>query len=193
LKTIRLNRCPVVVTEKLLDEKIAQRWQIDRVRCEASAQKLLGVSTLAAKLRDVFVAAERKPITDPEQMLYSGGFFSDADRATMTQVRKAKPKELVTQNFVFEDKRLPEILLRYRARNFPETLSSDERADWIEFCRARLTDRSYGASIVLDEFRARLSELSTQTDLSEKQRQVLHELAIYAEAVPSAFERAASF
>jgi len=193
LKTIRLNRCPVVVTEKLLDEKIAQRWQIDRVRCEASAQKLLGVSTLAAKLRDVFVAAERKPITDPEQMLYSGGFFSDADRATMTQMRKAKPKELATQNFVFEDKRLPEILLRYRARNFPETLSSDERADWIEFCRARLTDRSYGASIVLDEFRARLTELSAQTDLNEKQRRVLHELAIYAEAVPSAFERASSY
>src|SRR5262249_39128780 len=69
LKTIRLNRCPVVATEKLLDAALAERLQIDRAACERTAQRLLAASALPAKLRDVFVAPERIAITDPEQML----------------------------------------------------------------------------------------------------------------------------
>ena len=188
LKTIRLNRCPVVVTEKLLDDALAQRLLIDRARCELAVKKLIAVETLAAKLREVFVAPERAPLTDPEQMLYSGGFFGDADRATMARIRKTKPSDFAKQTFVFEDKRLPEIFFRYRARNFPETLSSDELDDWREFCRARLTDRSYGASVVLDEFRLRLAELNAQTDLNEKRRAVLAQLSAYAASCSSSVE-----
>lgn len=183
LKTIRANRCPVVATEKLLDANIAQRWQIDRARCEANAQKLMNAAKLSEKLCDVFVTPERAAITDPEQMLYSGGFFSNADRATMNRVRAASGKQLAAQTFVFEDKRLPEILFRYRARNFPETLSADEQADWKEFCALRLTDKSAGASIVLDEFRRELQRLREQPDLADKQKVILRDLELYADAV----------
>ncbi len=183
LKTIRTNRCPVVVTEKLLDDKVAQRWHIDRARCEESARKLLKTEMLAEKLREVFVAPERTPITDPEQMLYSGGFFSNADRATMNRVRSASGKQLAAQTFVFEDTRLPELLFRYRARNFPETLSADEQADWKEFCTLRLTDKSAGASIVLDAFRAELHCLGEQPDLDDKKKSILGELSRYADTL----------
>ena len=188
LKTIRTNRCPVVVTEKLLDDTIAQRSQIDRARCAAAAQKLLRATALAEKLREVFTAPERTPLSlknggDPEQMLYSGGFFSNADRATMNRVRNATGKQLASQVFIFEDKRLPEMLFRYRARNFPETLSADERADWKEFCELRLTNTCAGASIVLDQFRVELQRLGAQSDLSDSKRQVLKQLAHYAQAI----------
>lgn len=185
LKTIRSNRCPVVATEKLLDEAVAQRWQIDRARCEASAKKLAGAVGLAEKLHEVFTAPQREPLTDPEQMLYSGGFFSNADRATMNRVRAASAKQLATQSFVFEDKRLPEMLFRYRARNFFETLSADEQADWQEFCVLRLTDRSAGASIVLAEYRDELRRLQAQPDLDESKRVILRELSLYADAIES--------
>ncbi|MDB6061677.1 MAG: exodeoxyribonuclease [Verrucomicrobiaceae bacterium] len=187
LKTIRLNRCPVVATDKLLDEKIAQRLLIDRSVCERNMQRLLSNTTLSAKLRDVFVAPERIALTDPEQMLYSGGFFSNADRATMTQVRKASGKQLATQNFVFEDKRLPEILFRYRARNFPATLNEDERAQWQEFCLSRLTDASAGASVVLDNFRAQIAALSAAAPDDTRRTIILQNLAAYADtAIASA-------
>lgn len=185
LKTIRANRCPVVATEKLLDEKIAERLKIDRAYCEATAQKLLKATALAEKLCEVFVAPERTPITDPEQMLYSGGFFGNADRATMNQVRKATAKQLAAQTFIFEDARLPELLFRYRARNFPETLNTDEQADWKEFCALRLTDKSAGASIVLDEFHAELRRLGEGLDLDGKRKNILHDLAQYADAIAS--------
>lgn len=187
LKTIRTNRCPVVVIDKLLDETIAQRLQIDRARCERAAQILLQATGLAEKLRSVFTAPQREALSiknggDPEQMLYSGGFFSDADRATMAQVRKASAKQLASQPFVFEDERLLEMLFRYRARNFPETLSADERDDWAEFCRLRLTNSFAGASIVLDEFRRQLQELGDRSDLIDSQRDVLRQLSQYADA-----------
>jgi exodeoxyribonuclease I len=183
LKTIRLNRCPVVATEKLLDEKIATRLQIDRAVCERNAQRLLADKSLPAKLRDVFVALERTAITDPEQMLYSGGFFSDADRTTMTQVRKASGKQLATQTFVFEDKRLPEILFRYRARNFPQTLTADEREQWREFCVQRLTDSSAGAGMVLDTYRAQLEVLQAAAPDDARRQKILQQLSAYADVL----------
>jgi exodeoxyribonuclease-1 len=183
LKTIRLNRCPVVATEKLLDEKIATRLQIDRAECERNAQRLLADKSLPAKLRDVFVAPERIAITDPEQMLYSGGFFSDADRATMTQVRKASGKQLAVQTFVFEDKRLPEILFRYRARNFPQTLTGDEQEQWREFCVQRLTDPVAGAGIVVDVYRERLAALQAESPNDGKRSALLQQLSAHADAL----------
>ncbi|HET8711436.1 MAG TPA: exodeoxyribonuclease I, partial [Spongiibacteraceae bacterium] len=147
------------------------------------AQKLLRAKNLAEKLCDVFVAPERTAITDPEQMLYSGGFFSNADRATMNRVRAASARQLAAQTFVFEDKRLPEMLFRYRARNFPETLSGDEQAQWAEFCALRLRDRSAGASIVFDEFYAELQRLGEQPALDARKENILRDLANYADEV----------
>ncbi len=185
LKTIRANRCPVVATEKLLDEAIAQRLQIDRAVCERNHKKLLADKTLAAKLRDVFVTPERVAIVDPEQMLYSGGFFNDADRNTMLQVRKADGSALAKQTFIFEDKRLPELLLRYRGRNFPATLSSDERVDWQQFCYRRLTDPSAGASIVLDAYRQQLSTLAAAAPHDVARQELLSQLSLYADGLLS--------
>jgi exodeoxyribonuclease-1 len=51
------------------------------------------------------------------------------------------------------------MLFRYRARNYPETLSSDEQLRWNELCKNRLTGRQAGAGITLDAFFARLQEL----------------------------------
>lgn len=191
LKTVRANRCPVVATEKLLDAAVAERLQIDRALCERHHQRLLAEKTLGAKLRDVFVAPERTPIDDPEQMLYSGGFFSDADRATMQQVVQADGATLARQTFIFADARLPEMLWRYRARNFPQTLSSDEREDWREFCRRRLTDPAAGAGIVLDDYRKRLAELNALPQ-TEQKKALLQQLAAYADELLAGFAVVAS-
>jgi exodeoxyribonuclease-1 len=51
------------------------------------------------------------------------------------------------------------MLFRYRARNYPETLSVDEQLRWKEFCKNQFTGRQAGASITLDAYFARLQEL----------------------------------
>ncbi|HSB98142.1 MAG TPA: exodeoxyribonuclease I [Spongiibacteraceae bacterium] len=182
LKTIHINKSPVVTTVKMVDTVIAQRIQVDLAKCEEHRRQLLAAKDLAGKLRDVFTSAEYRVSNDPEQMLYSGGFFSDADRATMLQVRKAEGDTLARQTFIFEDKRLPELLWRYRARNFPQTLSNEERQEWAQFCARRLTDPAAGAGIVLDDYRRRLTELNTAAE-SEQQKLLLTHLADYAETL----------
>jgi exodeoxyribonuclease-1 len=151
-------------------------------KCEEHRRQLLAVKDLAGKLRDVFVAPERAAITDPDQMLYSGGFFSDADRATMLQVRKTGGDALAQQTFIFEDRRLPELLWRYRARNFPQTLSGDEREEWAQFCYRRLTDPTAGAGMVLEDYRRRLTELNATTQAAQ-QKTLLTQLAEYADSL----------
>ncbi len=180
LKTIHINRCPVVVTAKMVDERVAALMQIDPVRCEQRRQQLLAASNLAAKLRDVLAEPPRAPIADPEQALYSGGFLGDADRALMVKLRAALPQRLAEFADRFRDARLAEILFRYRARNFPELLGADEQAQWRDFCRARLTDPAFGAGIIIDDYR-RLLDQREEEGGDEKRRVLLRQLRDYAE------------
>ena len=57
-------------------------------------------------------------------MLYSGDFFTDHDRRLMERVHAAHRKNWAG-NWPFKDPRLPEMLFRYRARNYPESLSEE--------------------------------------------------------------------
>ncbi len=180
LKTIHTNRCPVVVTAKMVDERVAALMQIDLARCEQHRQQLLAASALATKLRDVLAEPQRTPIIDPEQALYSGGFLGDADRALMTKLRAAAPERLPEFADRFRDARLPELLFRYRTRNFPELLSAGEQAQWRDFCRARLTDPSFGAGIVIDDYRRLLDEREMEGG-DEKRQALLRQLRDYGD------------
>jgi exodeoxyribonuclease-1 len=53
---------------------------------------------------------------------------------------------------MFDDPRLPELLFRYRARNFPETLTGEERQRWYGFCQQRLSEPQWGAPNTLGDF-----------------------------------------
>ncbi len=159
IKNIRVNRCPVVLTPRLLDAETAERLNIDIARNLEHAKALRRVSGLSEKLQQVFAHRNFQEITDPDRMLYSGGFFSEADKRTMGRVRVAGATQLGEENFVFEDKRLPELLFRYRARNYPESLSPEERAQWEEFRFQYLTDPTAGASLTLEVYQERIRQM----------------------------------
>lgn len=139
LKTIHLNRCPIVATQKLLDDKVAERVNLDLAACEKHAHAYAKQHDWLAKLNAVFDTPFENEQHDPEAQLYSGGFLSKSDRDHCNAVRAASAQQLAKQTFSFDDKRLPELLFRYRARNFPASLNAQERAQWHEHCRWRLT------------------------------------------------------
>ncbi|MBT8429024.1 MAG: exodeoxyribonuclease I, partial [Gammaproteobacteria bacterium] len=76
----------------------------------------------------------------------------------------------------FDAPKLEELLFRYRARNWPETLKREERLRWEEFRRERLTEAGAGANIVLDDYRKQLSRLVVDTSLTPAQRAVVDAL-----------------
>ncbi len=181
LKTVRLNRCPVLLTPKLLDSKAAARLGIDGSVCREHLAALRGAADLGAKVEAVFADREYAPITDPDRMLYSGGFFSDGDRRLMDRVRESEPAQLGEQTFPFEDKRLPEMLFRYRARNYPDTLSSDEQAQWEEYRFQHLTDPAAGGSICLEKYHQEIEQRLQDGALSQRDRDLLLQLQQYGD------------
>jgi len=142
LKVLSRNRCPIVVSPAVLPVGNAAAFGIDRKACGANWEYLTGNPQLMRRFCNLFGKDSfgKPEEADPDYQLYGGGFFSDSDRAHMETLRQTAPGELGRYDFPFRDRRLPEMLFRYRARNYPDTLSAEETERWREFRRARLTD-----------------------------------------------------
>ena len=175
LKTVHVNRAPVVVPMNTLTAAAREAWQLDPAREERHVAVLTQAPGLADKLAEVFAESPFEPSEDPDQNLY-GGFLSDADRRRCDAVRAMRPEALATAHLDFEDSRLPELLFRYRARNWPETLDREERVRWETFRRRRLTDPAAGASITLGDYRRELSRLAVDAGLAAAKRAVVDAL-----------------
>ena len=155
----------MLVTAKMADPATAERLGISGDLCRAHLAALREHREhdgrgFTAKLQAIYAGREYTQITDPDRMLYSGGFFSDHDKQVMDKVRASSADELAHNSYSFEDKRLPEMLFRYRARNFPDSLSPEEHAQWEEFRFLRLTEPDAGASICMEEFHALIEQLT---------------------------------
>lgn len=187
LKTIHLNKCPVLATPKLLDEAAAERLGIDVQSCFSHWKQIVNergeVGELATRVAQVFADREFAAITDPDRMLYSGGFASPHDKAVFEELRRADGPSLASQNFVFEDSRYSELLFRYRARNFPQHLNEQEQQQWREYCQQKVTDPNSDAGIDLAAYQARIDELLEAGDLSDAQQDVLYQLLDWGDAL----------
>ncbi len=180
LKTVHINKCPVLAPVSVLKQGDQQRLNIDIAMCYANIDKIKATQGLAGKIAAVF--SENKftdtgQETDPDLAIYSGGFFSDSDKQKMAQIRNTPRDQLVNIKPNFTDKRLAEMLFRYRARNYPELLSSHEILRWNEFCANRITGNQKGGGITLAEYFSQLSRLRDETSGNES---FLKELEDYA-------------
>ncbi len=156
LKTVHINRCPALAPVSVLTPDVIARHKLDMDAVYRHRQELLAESGLAERLRRVFDDSKREAATDPDAMLYSGGFFDDHDRRLMVKVRQLQPAQLATTVFPFHDARLPELLFRYRARNYPETLNANEQGKWSAYCRGRLLGEIPGAGLSHADFATQL-------------------------------------
>ena len=175
VKELQYNRCPAVAPLGVLEQ--GDGWQkisLDLKTVQKHQNILLKHPDFAEKLRSIF---ENKPafkkLPDPEAQLYDG-FLNDRDRLRVEAVRNADERELADFYPEFQDERLTPLLLHYKARNFPRSLSEDDLAQW-EIWRAQHLQAQ------LPGFMASLQRLaSTATD---EQQFILQELQLWAEAV----------
>lgn len=159
LKLLHINRCPVLAPLNVLREQDKQRLQVDIEACQLRAEQLRDTqSQWQSKLAEIYAEEEFPACDDPEQQLYDG-FIGDRDRRLCEQVRRADPSRLAQEVWPFDDARLPELLFRYRARNFADSLTAQEQQRWQTFCRQRLTLAEYGAPNTLADFHTALAEV----------------------------------
>ncbi len=182
LKTVHLNKSPVVVPVSTLTPAAMTRWQIDVATARRHAGKLRQAAGFEERVRQAHTLQPFESSDDPDHNLY-GGFFSAHDRKQMEIVRQTAPQELGALSLRFEDERLPEMLFRYRARNWPETLSPEERRRWQAFCRRRICDPDGGGSITLAEYRGRIAALKEDRGTPAGKMPLLDELAAWGAQV----------
>ena len=158
LKGVHTNKCPMLAPLATLDAASAKRWGVDLARCNAHRAELLGArEAVAAKVQAVF--ANREFDDDDAELSIYGGFAPAGDKARFLKIREAAAEALAQHQGRFADARYNELLLRYRARNFPASLNDTERAEWQEFVQRKLSIDTGLASLTLEQFNARIDQL----------------------------------
>jgi exodeoxyribonuclease I len=185
LKPLFINKCPVIAPTSTLTGEATKRLNIDLMTCKQNRQTLIAArKAIQQKIAKIFEPVEFEPVTDPDLMIYAGGFFAEKDKALMNTIHNTAPEELGTQTWRFDDKRLPEMLFRYRARNYPEMLNVDEQAEWLEHCRARLIEGEAG-HLTFTGFYAEIEALKTGMELGEHKMRLLDEVASFGRELES--------
>ncbi|WP_447793845.1 exodeoxyribonuclease I [Pseudomonas farris] len=181
LKLIHINKCPVVAPLSVLRPVDQQRLGLDMALYQERALRLSDAQQVwRDKVSDIYSSDDFSSSQDPEQQLYDG-FIGDRDRRLCEQVRAADPAQLAQEQWPFDDERLPELLFRYRARNFPDTLSVEEQERWRIFCQKRLCAPEWGAPNTLDSFLEVAAQLMTSA--TSFQREVLDDWQNHVQAL----------
>ncbi len=190
IKSIHINKSPIVIGNlKTLTPAVAQKLGIDVAQCLQHAQITAerGAS-MAGIWAEVFErpSASAAAAVDVDEDLY-GGFLSQNDRRTLERIRAMplpdRAQKLADRSPAFEDERLEELLFRYRARNFADTLSESEQERWHTHCSERLHE-GQGGALSLAQFFERIDTLSEQlSDEDERGQTILGELYDYAEQI----------
>ncbi|MEH6823202.1 MAG: exodeoxyribonuclease I [Motiliproteus sp.] len=182
LKLVHLNKSPMLAPANMLNKQEAERLSISGDICRTHLTLLRSAEGLANKVRAVFEQSDFEPLTDPDQMLYSGGFFGDSDKQAMTRIRNCQPERLGELEPMFQDPRLEEMLFRFRARNYPQTLESEDQQRWFDFCSQRLLEP--GPNLLgFEQLYQRLNELGSDPLLPTDKLHILQEIAAYAESI----------
>lgn len=170
IKTIHLNKSPFVLSHLgVLTPELQKKWAIDLERCWLEAQVARDLPDMSAIWKKVFQPFKKSPDldlpSDVDEALYDG-FVSDHDRRTLAQLiqqASKSPQQLGERVFTFADARLGELVWRFRARNFPQTLSAQEMHQWRAHCQSRLIGGAQQAQ-TLEVFNQKLDELQANVD-----------------------------
>lgn len=175
LKELALNRSPAVAPISVLTQENA--WgniALNEADVKSNLSKLLSAPHFAENAREVFQNRSLPKSDSAEEQLYEG-FLNDADRRLVEQVRNASEAQLADWHPGFTDDRLNELLLRYKARNYPNSLSQDESVAWEKWRSTRLNRQLPG-------FMRSLGELVIK-NTDETSRFLLEELQLWAESI----------
>ncbi|MBU0927373.1 MAG: exodeoxyribonuclease I [Spirochaetes bacterium] len=186
LVNVRLGRCPFLAPLSTLDAAAADRLGLDPGLARERARGLAREPDLIQKLQAVFAPTPQEASdADPEYRIYSGGFFRDEDKDAMAAVHEAvaavgpaeaRPRAYGTP---FIDERLPQLVRRLFARNWPGTLSKAEAARWRSFCAGRLLCPRIEGATDLAAFSKIVESLLSSLDTPADQKPMLLELLDY--------------
>ena len=185
IKTIHINKSPIVIGKlATLTPATVQRWGLDLPLAMRHAEKAAALGrSLDPLWAQVFRRAPPAGPVDVDEDLY-GGFLDNEDRRTLERLRGLSPTALASKRPAFADARLEEMLFRYRARSFNDTLTDEEQSRWQQHCSDRLHGGA-GGGLGMAAFLERIDELAEQAveQGNERAQGLLEALVDYAEGI----------
>lgn len=187
VKQLQLNRCPAIAPLGVLDAESIERLKLNMDDIQRNAKALLAMGDLSDKIQEAAKLVEEKKqksliidALDVDSQLYDG-FFNDDDKTKMRVVRAASQNDLANLNLDFADSRLEKLLLLYKARQFPSSLTSDEQQSWESYKTSKLLAGEDQSSIA--RYFNRLNDISLKAELTQDQIYLLEELKLYGESI----------
>lgn len=172
VKELAYNKCPAVAPLGVFDEASQERLKLPLSTVQTNLAALTKLGAFGEAVRTAFEMREPyAPSTYVEEQLYDG-FMPDADKVKCSAVRAADASNLADFHPDFQDERLPELLLHYKARWYPSSLSESEHGAWATYRRQKIGAKLPGYMETL----ANLAETGGDT-------YVLEELQLWAESI----------
>lgn len=175
VKELQYNRAPAVAPLGVLQQE--DGWgkiHLDAETIEKHRKILLQAPHFAENIRSLYESRpEFKKLPDPEAQLYDS-FVGDRDKIRVETIRNATERELSDFQPQFDDERLPDLLLHYKARSFPKTLSEQESVAWEQWRSERIARQ-------LPAYIKALQRLATTVD--DPKQFTLQEMQLWAESI----------
>ena len=179
VRSVHLNKSPMVVGNlKTLSPEMAEKWGIDMEATMQNADLARALPDMGQIWSKVYHRTSKEANCVDED-LYNG-FLGNADRRRLNALRSLTPEKLALDRSHFEDERLTALVFRYRARNWPHTLSPAHAGQWKDLCQFRLINGGEGARST-ESLQTEIDALSENAD--ERGRAILGALSDYAESI----------
>lgn len=181
-KILQYNKCPAVAPIGVLTEENQQRLKIDLDEIQKNLDILRKNPHFAENLRSAFErrsevfqdkSSAEKPA--PEARLFEG-FISKSDDIKIEAVRNSTDRELADFHPDFADERLTDLLLHYKARSFPKSLSSQEKELWEEY-------RVKNLQKMMPNFMKEFQEIANNQNLNSQEEYILEEIKLWLENI----------
>lgn len=182
VKKLQLNRCPAVAPLGVLSKH--DGWARIALTPEQIQENLASlrrhpefVEQMAKLNRPDFPKAP-----DVESALYDG-FVDGQDRILCATVRNNFADDLSDYHPPFQDERLPELLLHYKAKNFPSSLAADEVERWEAYRTQRLEQQTPGFIKDLERIQNCLNRGETFGKSADECAYLLEELKLWYQSI----------
>ena len=177
VKELQYNRTPAVAPISVLSQSDGwNKISLSEETIMKNKMLLLSAPGFSENIRTVFESREEFPKNNsPESQLYDG-FVPDVDKIRIEAVRNASENDLVDFHPNFADERLSPLLLHYKARNYPKSLSADETEIWESWRAGKLNAE-------LPRYIESIQRLSLAAGDDDKKQYILQELQLWAESI----------
>ncbi len=177
VKTLQYNRCPAVAPLGVLGQDDGwSRIALDQATVKKHMAILMAHPEFAERIRSILenrTFETSGEAMDPEAALYDGFINDSRDKLRIEVVRNADTGQLADLHPDFTDERLPGLLLHYKARNYPMSLSDDEQSGW----------ESWRAERIQKKLPSYIQSLQRLAKEPQADTFILEELQLWAESV----------